>query len=89
MVLTWHQNMSVLPEAIADFEALVSRIAGVGVRRLAAINERVIAIGLECGSPAACESASRSLRADPRVVDLVVDNRVTRHGATPPPPRSY
>lgn len=88
MVLTWHQNLGVQPDAIVNFEAQASRIAGVPVRRLAAVDGRVIAVALECSDPAACEAASRRLRADSRVVDLVTDRRRERHDAPQPSSRS-
>ncbi len=88
MVLTWSRDLSAEPQAIAAFEAEASRVAGVAVRRVAAVSGQVVVITLECGGRAQCETAAQRLRADRRVVELVADQRKRPHNSSEPSPRS-
>ena len=74
-MLTWHRAVAAQGQALADFEAEASGIAGVPVRHLAAVSDRVLAVTLACPGAAACARAEARLRADPRVEALVPDAR--------------
>lgn len=77
-MLTWHRPVSAQPQALDDFEAEAARIAGVPVRRLAAVSDRVLVVTLACEGAARCADAQARLRADPRVEALVPDARRRR-----------
>lgn len=74
-LLTWHRPVAAQTQALADFEAEASAIAGVPVRRLAAVSDRVVSVSLACPGAARCADAQARLRADPRVEALVPDAR--------------
>ncbi|MBL8303549.1 MAG: hypothetical protein JNM26_12345 [Ideonella sp.] len=74
-MLTWHRPVSAQPQALADFEAEAGSIAGVPVRRLAAVSDRILVVTLACQGAERCAEARARLRADPRVEALVPDAR--------------
>jgi hypothetical protein len=74
-MLTWHRAVSAQPQALASFEAEAGGIAGVPVRRIAAVSERTVVVTLSCAAADRCAEAEARLRADPRVEALVPDTR--------------
>lgn len=84
MILTWHEALPDDAASIARFEAEASRLAGVAVRRLATVSERVSAISIDCADAPACRDAAARLRADRRVVDLLTDSRRGSHRTQSP-----
>lgn len=85
LILTWSQDLPTTQPALGAFEDEASRIAGVAVRRIAAISGSVIAIEFECGDALQCDAAVGRLRADRRVLGLVADQRNRRHHPAGPP----
>ncbi len=79
LILTWSQDVPATQPALAAFEDEASRIAGVGVRRSAAISGSVIAIEIKCADEPQCDAGMQRLRADRRVISLVADQRSRRH----------
>ena len=74
-LLTWHRALPAGAEALAHFEAEASAIAGLPVRRVAAVSDRVVAVTLACDTTARCAEAQARLRRDPRVAELAPDAR--------------
>jgi hypothetical protein len=80
-LLTWHRPVPADAAGLAAWEAEAGAIAGVTLRRAAAVSETLVAVTLACDGEAACAAARERLRADPRVRDLVPDAR--RRAASP------